>query len=191
MTDEQSNDFYTQFLNEHSFAEILKIEEQSPTKKDCLHRQTKLCKDCTRDYDPEHYPNNYNCPSYHEIKIGLVEKDADGKPIIQLTPLEETAVNTSTQEDYDTLMRVYECGGWKWGNGSKPTMGNNWNSYKANYCIDLGIHYRTKAKGEFCGGSMEWNSSNNWTIISPKDFYQIQKITPEMLNEISKFFEKK
>jgi len=43
-----------------------------------------------------------------------LERDSKGKPILELTSLKKTAVNSKTQEEYDTLMQVYECGGWKW-----------------------------------------------------------------------------
>ncbi|MCK4647396.1 hypothetical protein KAT24_00510 [Candidatus Pacearchaeota archaeon] len=42
--------------------------------KTCLNRFLGRCdKECKRDYNPKHYPNNYDCPDYYEINIGIVK----------------------------------------------------------------------------------------------------------------------
>tara|TARA_Y100000310_G_C20626730_1_gene786345 strand:- start:195 stop:410 length:216 start_codon:yes stop_codon:yes gene_type:complete len=35
--------------------------------KTCIYRFTGTCRDCKRDYDPTHYPNNEECPHYCEV----------------------------------------------------------------------------------------------------------------------------
>ena len=37
--------------------------------KTCLNRFLGNCKECIRDYDPKHHPNNLDCPRYYEISI--------------------------------------------------------------------------------------------------------------------------
>jgi len=38
-------------------------------RKECINRFLGKCKNCTRDYDLTHYPNNYNCCGYTEMNI--------------------------------------------------------------------------------------------------------------------------
>lgn len=40
---------------------------------------------------------------------------------IRLVPLENTVVNTRTQEEHTILLRVYEFCGWRWLMGDLPT----------------------------------------------------------------------
>ncbi|MDO8516872.1 MAG: hypothetical protein Q7S33_01995 [Nanoarchaeota archaeon] len=126
-------------------------------------------------------------------KASSLERQSDRKPILNLTHLVKTAVNTPTQEDYNILMRVYECGGWKWNGGERvPTKEiNRWNMYSSNNCVCAGITFNTANLGHFGYSSKSFYVSNNWKVISPQDFYQIQKITPEILNEVNEYFEKK
>jgi hypothetical protein len=35
----------------------------------CLNRFLNRCKDCTKDYDLNHHPNNYDCKYYKSMKI--------------------------------------------------------------------------------------------------------------------------
>jgi len=41
--------------------------------KTCLNRFLGRCKTCKVDYDPTHYPNNYNCKNYYEISVFRTE----------------------------------------------------------------------------------------------------------------------
>jgi len=40
---------------------------------------------------------------------------------------------------------------------------------------------------EYC--FKEFFQKGNWKIISPKEFYDIQKITPENIKEINEYFD--
>jgi len=49
----------------------------------CLHRFLGHCKNCIRDYDPQHHPNNKDCCNYLEIKmlcINILDKTEDKTP---------------------------------------------------------------------------------------------------------------
>lgn len=100
--------------------------------------------------------------------------------------MKETAINTLTQKDYWELMRVYECGGIICkGRGEKlPTqMGDAWiELYEEETCINV------EEKLEFSG--VEFYLKQGFDIILPSEFYDKQKITPEMLKEINNWFEK-
>ena len=41
-----------------------------------------MCPGCVRDYDPEHHPNNLDCPRYREVVIVIYEVKEG--PIAQL-----------------------------------------------------------------------------------------------------------
>ena len=114
----------------------------------------------------------------------LLQRDETGKPIVKLTPIERTAVNTPTQEDYWNLMRVYECGSWRWISEESPTQRSNWNKYEEKTCVggaDI-VH--------FGFGNREYYLQEKvWNVISPQEFYDAQNITPEMLQEINIWFD--
>ena len=111
------------------------------------------------------------------------------KPIINLSPLEKTAVKTPTQKEYNELMKVYEMGGWKWCTGYLPTELNRWESYKEKMCIS-GETKSFDKNEQFGYCSEEFYKSEKYTIISTSDFYKKQGITKKDLNKINKYFEK-
>jgi len=110
------------------------------------------------------------------------EKNENERPILELKELENTAVHISTQESYDTLMQIYEIGKWEWPDNT-PTEHNFWKSYKQQTCIPI--------KNRFRYGNKEFYIKKNWRILTPKEFYEIQKpeITPKMIKEINQLFE--
>lgn len=109
------------------------------------------------------------------------------KPRITLTPLEKTVVHTPTQQDYDTLMRVYECGGWITINGKIPTKFPSHFPSFFEYAYDAGI----------CRGQREkfgWWSTNqaiedDKTVILPEDFYEIQNVSLRQILQINRWFD--
>ena len=115
-------------------------------------------------------------------KKSKLERDSEGKPRITLSPLEKTVVNTSTQEKYNILMQVYECGGWRWWDKDLPTWRNKWDDEKEKTCIEgeCGFGYSSK----------KYYRMNRYKVISTKKFYKIQNITPENIEEINEWFEK-
>ena len=48
-------------------------EKNQKVIKTCLNRFLGRCKKCSRDYDPDHHPNNLDCPRYYEIAILIIE----------------------------------------------------------------------------------------------------------------------
>jgi len=122
---------------------------------------------------------------------GILERDSNGKPKLNLTPMEETVVNTPTQEDYNQLVMVYECGGWEWYGGGLPTKYSNWDTLKEETCIDAGSDYPSSDEGKFGRAEKEWFEERGCKILTPQDFYDTQDppITREMLSEINEWFE--
>ena len=119
----------------------------------------------------------------------ILKKGSDGKPILELTPLEKTAVHTPTQEIYNELMRVYEIGNWKWFDEKLPTKFTYWNEYKRKTCIDAGVTHYSKLESQFGYSDKKFCLKNNFKVLSTQNFYEIQKITPKMIKEINEYFE--
>ena len=109
-------------------------------------------------------------------------KDENRKPILILKELEQTAIHTPTQESYDTLMQIYECGNWEWQDGDTPTRYNAWTTYKGNTCIGAFEGFRYGEIQRFVEKSL---------IRTPQEFYDIQdpQIRDMTIEEINKWFE--
>ena len=43
----------------------------------CLNRLTGRCKNCTRDYDPKHHPNNPECSNYSKTNLLIVDVELE------------------------------------------------------------------------------------------------------------------
>jgi hypothetical protein len=109
----------------------------------------------------------------------MTEQVQTQKPRITLTPLERTVINTPTKQEYTTLMRVYECGGWKWEEGVSPTYrGMPWD-FSETICIRANDEPRYGFRDEY----------EDYTIILPEDFYEIQKVSLRQLLQINRWFE--
>ena len=109
--------------------------------------------------------------------------------MIKLTPLEMIAVNTSTQESFVQLMRIYESGRWVWNSGALPTEEmNRWGTYGKNYCVTAGTAF-AGPNGEFTQSPKRFYLNEGYQVISPDEFYTRQGITSEMLSEINRDFE--
>jgi len=118
----------------------------------------------------------------------ILEMDKNGKPELNLTPMEKTAVSTRTQEDYWELMRVYECGRWKWHDGDLPTSCNVFDKYEKETCMCAGVDYTSEKSGTFGYGKEQFYLQGGWEIISTKEFYKKQNVSSEMRKEIKKWF---
>jgi len=46
--------------------------------KTCLKRFLGECKRCRVDYDPNHHPNNLDCPWYEEIELLVINFEEKG-----------------------------------------------------------------------------------------------------------------
>ncbi len=128
--------------------------------------------------------NKKNTMNQRTPKKNKLERDSEGKPKITLKELKETAVNMPTQEKYDTLMQVYECGEWRWIGGNLPTQGNLWNMYWEKTCVSV--------KSRFGYGNEKcYRKTMRYKVISIKKFCKMQNITPDMFREIKNYFETK
>ena len=117
---------------------------------------------------------NKEVPKLREL-TQILEKDENGRPKLDLIPLEKTAVNTPTQQEYNTLMQVYECGGWEWLGGDLPTQDNIWKNQRKETFVLAGVLYEENRKNIFQYGKKCQHLFNDWSIISPKEFYDTQK----------------
>ena len=114
------------------------------------------------------------------------------KPTIKLTPLEKTVVNTPTQHDFDTLMRVYECGGWKWDGDMLPTEVTlphvETIGVGLQTCLTTGT-YNGKSEGKFAWCKFNEARQDNKRIILPEEFYEIQRVTLRQVIEVNRYFD--
>ncbi|MBI2003890.1 hypothetical protein HYS72_00295 [Candidatus Pacearchaeota archaeon] len=115
--------------------------------------------------------------------------NSNKKPVLDLKPLEKTAVNASTQKEYNVLRMVYEIGGWKWDSALFPNQNQIWNVHGKNTCIEGGISLRKNKSGEFGHSSKHYYLRENWKIISPETFYKRQGIETEQIETITKYFD--
>ena len=76
-------------------------------------------------------------PEVPEVETPILERDESTKPVLHLTHLEKIAVHVPTQKEYWDLMRVYECGGWRWSGEDLPTKVNEWGVNTRETCINL------------------------------------------------------
>ena len=114
-------------------------------------------------------------------------RDADGKPLLFLTPPPNTVVHTPTQDAYDLLMRVCECARYSWHNEDRPTTNDNWPHYEGETCI--GIELDSNRRKTFLGyAPREFFQKYGNRILSPEEFYTAQRIFPAMLEEITQYF---
>ncbi|MDP2672709.1 MAG: hypothetical protein Q8O84_02770 [Nanoarchaeota archaeon] len=113
----------------------------------------------------------------------------NGKPKLNLTPLEKTAINAQTQEKHDELMQIYEAGKWRWNGRILPTNYSNFIFYKEKNCVEAGISCYNNLKGFFGCSSEKFYKSRNWKLISINEFYEMQGIIKEDLFELNKWFD--
>lgn len=107
------------------------------------------------------------------------------KPIIQLEEIVNHVVHTPTKEDFDTLMRIYEAGGWTRWDNLFPTCKRSdvFSIYKKETCVN--------ASNLFTNTSRNESASEKLVIMTTQDFYHKQQITPEIISEINKYFKDK
>src|SRR3989339_852729 len=118
-----------------------------------------------------HEMNQYFETNQEKNKL---KRNENGRPSLYLKELEKTAIHTKTQEIYDTLMQIYECGNWKWNSNKFPTEYNRIKNYLEIMCIEI--------KDKFRFGKLEEFNKKKRIIITPKEFYEIQDITDSILN---------
>lgn len=117
-------------------------------------------------------------------------------PELELISIDRAGVNPRTQEEYDTLMQVFELGGWRWDkySGPLPTEFNAWRICKADTCVAAGNMWWAGGRidrGKFGFHNRQAYETSGTKIIEPEQFYNAQpKITAEKLREINQWFDK-
>lgn len=86
---------------------------------------------------------------------------------MKLKELENTVVNTKTQEEFDELMGIYEKAGWVWMDGREPTKCiEHYTTHKEKTCVD--------GKNYFTYDDVDWHKMADYKIISLSKFKQLQ-----------------
>lgn len=116
-------------------------------------------------------------------------------PKIDLQVLDNVLVHVHTQNEYDTLMQVYEAGDWMWSGNYLPTSINEWKEHNIETCVDAG---KTRYAGtdkrfsseykRFRCGSKKWYKYTS-PVISLGQFFDIQKIKQPLLSELNDWYD--
>jgi hypothetical protein len=118
-------------------------------------------------------------------KKKIILKFKDGLPQIKLKELEDIGVCIEGQKDFDTVMQLYECAGWKkYNSGRNPT-----DIEKPDYgkiCIDAYIRESDSESEE--GFKTIEKRNYQGTSISLEKFLEEQKISNEKVKKINDWF---
>ncbi|MFZ5955779.1 MAG: hypothetical protein ACOYT4_05115 [Nanoarchaeota archaeon] len=101
------------------------------------------------------------------------------KPEINLQST-KTVIDIQNEEEFNTLMRIYEFAGWTWASGTLPTEF----SWTGQYICGNNKKLTYIAKRDFDLVKI------NLRIISIEEFYQLQGIKPELITQINDWFAK-
>ena len=125
----------------------------------------------------------------------MTEKNKNNLEKINLREIEKTLVHTKTQEEYNSLMKIYEIGGWTYNNPDNPSekesplKTNFWRDN--NTCVTA---YSIRGIINECPKIMitnkkyELNKSNPRMIISLERFCKRQNISSEERKKIEQHF---
>jgi hypothetical protein len=108
------------------------------------------------------------------------------KPKIELKRLENLVINTKTQNEFCNLMKICEIAGFQWGFGL-PTKANvdiYWGKYKDNTCIKMLTDYPLLY---YASKSFYESKHPHEKVISMEQFYKINNISSEKLNEVNQY----
>ena len=98
---------------------------------------------------------------------------------IELKPMPKTAVNVTTIEEYDRLIRIYTAAGWNWPIGFGPTDGREfWERYRGITCI-AAEHPQYSPKGVYAlqYGDRRYFKGRKYKILSFQEFLKTQNLT--------------
>ena len=126
----------------------------------------------------------------------ILDTNDNGKPILKLIPIYKVAIHTETYEEYSELMRIYECGEWKWTNGNLPTKWCAFEEGDKDLCIEAGFAYpnsfvKNPIRRFGAGFRCFYDEEKDWEVKSVQEFYGQEKITPEMRKEINNWFDER
>jgi hypothetical protein len=153
----------------------------SRRRKSRINTDPDLIERINRTVDPEEKKPTPDKSNKNKDLSGRLDIDETGKPILELTPLRKTVVNTPTPEGYDLLMQVYECGGWVWYGIDMPTNRSYWGDEQITTCVEANESVMFDFK--------QYYQEAGYDIISLQEFYNRQNITSDTLAEINTWFE--
>jgi hypothetical protein len=116
----------------------------------------------------------------------VLQRQDNGKPIINLNRLHDIAINTPTRTDALNLMRVFECGGWRFGTQGKATNADFLKNYTVN---DESLYVGMMKTGFFRAETRDYFQEKGYTLITPLNFYSAAGIDSDILNEINLWFD--
>jgi|GEM_PF-6090859 len=123
-----------------------------------------------------------------EIKLsGNLKKDK--KPSLSLHTFSDKAILFSDREDYDLIMKIYECGGWKWEDDELPTSYFLEDIDSAPCCVDMGV-FEGENSGVFGYEHYKKYLERGYLLVSPKKFCELQGIDNAKIKEIERWFDK-
>jgi len=126
-----------------------------------------------------------------------------GKPSLKLNPLEKTAINTLTLEEYKEILRVFYCGGWMSTGAEKTEPSEEYFRFaermeeleelglkESDMCVQVGNLYDIREQLIHLGDRHFYKKDLSYKIITPQEFYKIENINPSKIKEINDFFDK-
>lgn len=109
-----------------------------------------------------------------------------GLPIIELHEISEVAVKIGTPEEHDTMMQIYQSGGWQcevlkdMAGGASATL-CNYATESKNKCVTVQKIFQFDYEKNL--------DALNYDIWDTSFFYNIQGITPEIIKELNKWYD--
>jgi hypothetical protein len=128
-------------------------------------------------------------PIKTEEKIEPKLRYEDGVPKLELKILENTAVHTPTQKEYDNLMQIYDAGNWQWELNTSIEC-NYFYRDNAETCLTAGKSYYKKIEKKIAVSPKEFYTKRNWKIISLEEFCTIEKITQKIIKQLNEYYDK-
>jgi len=150
---------------------------------------TELWKKINEKYSDTKKETTTQIPKKNTLEQKITYNEIE-KPKIPWIYMKDTAINSRTQKEYDTLMQILESAEYCWNFDSKimPTKYNNvWKFNREQTSINISAITKTNKKT--CGYSdIEYYKKNGYRIISNQTLYDIQKITPEIIKKLNKWY---
>ena len=114
--------------------------------------------------------------------------DSDNIPRIKLESIPLAAICVSSQKEYDTLMQVYECGGWEWTSGLSTDF-NAMLRDNGNLISEIYIAAHLTRSERINGYAANILAYDTWNAISTQEFYKLQNISKDDIEKISVWYD--
>jgi len=112
------------------------------------------------------------------------------KPLVRLASFSNVAINAKTEESFDQLMKVYACGGWKFGDGLSPIAWRRKINHISDLCVEGFYNLNSANDRTFGFSTKNIYEKLNTKIIEPEIFYKNSYITKGHLTEINEYYDK-